>query len=42
MDIGAIVEVLVQNGYKGTIILDHTPPFDGEGGALAATAFSLG
>lgn len=42
LDIADIVRVLVQGGYRGTIVLDHTPPFAGDGGELAATAFSLG
>lgn len=42
MDVNAIVQVLVEEGYAGTVILDHTPAFEGEGGEAAATAFSIG
>ncbi|EDQ88606.1 uncharacterized protein MONBRDRAFT_8989 [Monosiga brevicollis MX1] len=42
LDIAHIIDLLVQNGYRGTIILDHTPPFNSVDGAAAATAFSLG
>eukprot|EP00730_Choanoeca_flexa_P003904 TRINITY_DN11537_c1_g1_i1.p1 TRINITY_DN11537_c1_g1~~TRINITY_DN11537_c1_g1_i1.p1 ORF type:complete len:383 (+),score=59.72 TRINITY_DN11537_c1_g1_i1:40-1188(+) len=42
MSIGEIVEVLVGQNYQGTIILDHTPAFEGEAGEAAATAFSIG
>ena len=42
MDVGEIVQVLVECGYNGTVILDHTPPFEGDGGEAAATAFSIG
>lgn len=34
---------LVHGGYDGTVILDHTPPFTGDGDTgIAATAFAVG
>lgn len=41
-DVLSIAETLTAAGYTGTVVLDHTPPFAGENGDAAATAFSIG
>ena len=38
-DVFEIIRTLVKNNYEGTVILDHTPYFVGEGGPHSATAF---
>jgi D-mannonate dehydratase len=42
LDVAKLTKLLVDEGYTGTVILDHTPAFAGDGGEKAATSFSLG
>lgn len=41
-DVLSITKSLTSTQYKGTVVLDHTPPFAGQHGEAAATAFSIG
>ncbi len=42
MDMYQIMKTLVETGYPGTAILDHTPRFAGEYAAGAGTAYAIG
>ena len=42
MDMYPVMRTLVETGYPGTAILDHTPHFSGPYAAGGVTAYAIG